>query len=100
VTGPNRAAEILATLNDHDVMGGFYPTNATTAEERRRWNQSRLVALALHHQFEPSMQPGEYSQSVFMMAGSIYSEDRAEFPTGTDEELAEEIELAVEVGWL
>lgn len=69
-------------------------------EDRRRWNQARLVALAVHHAFVPSMLVGEYTQELYMMAGSIYRQSRDSFPTGTDEELASEIATAVESGWL
>jgi hypothetical protein len=81
-----RVEQILAWLDERDVAGGFYPTRVVDEEDRRRWNQCRLLALALYREFEPSMLPGEYSQSVFMMAGSIYVEDRTVFLTGTDDE--------------
>ena len=69
-------------------------------EDRRRWNQARLLALALSHTFEPSMLPGEYTQQLYSMAVAIYRQSRSTFPTGTAEELAKDVAAAVERGWL
>jgi hypothetical protein len=69
-------------------------------EDRRRWNQARLLAVALYHTFEPSMLPGEYTQQLYTMAIAIYCQSRSTFPTGTAEELAKEVAAAVERGWL
>lgn len=96
----DRVKQILGWIGQRDVAGRYYPTDVANDEDRRRWNQSRLLALALHHRLEPSMQQGEYSQSVSMMAGSIYVRDRTVFLTGTDDDLSEMLTDAVEAGWL
>jgi hypothetical protein len=93
-------AQILASLEERDVLGTCYAEGVMAPEDRRRWNQARLVALAVHHAFVPSMLVGEYTQELYMMAGSIYRQSRDSFPSGTDEELASEIATAVESGWL
>lgn len=92
--------QILASLKERDVLGAYYPEGAVTPEERRRWNQARLLALVLYHGFEPSMRPGEHTQELYMTAGSIFRQSKSTFPTGTDEELASEVAGAVESGWL
>lgn len=92
-------ARLMESLGSCDVTGASYPSDVRGPDERRRWNQARLVALALHEAYEPtSIQPGEFSQSLYMFAQSIYHQ--AEFATGTDEELAEEISTALRRGWL
>jgi len=94
-----RVARLLDTLVDHDVTGACYAADVQEPDQRRRWNQARLVALALHHAYETSeVLPGELSQSLLMLTRSIYRQ--AEFATGTDEELAEEISTALSQGWL
>ena len=95
-----RVAQILASLAERDVLGTCYPEGVSAPEERRRWNQARLVALAIYHGFEPSMLVGEYTQELYLMAGSIFRQSQDAFPTGTDEELASEVATAVESEWL
>ena len=91
---------ILEQLAEHDVAHGHYPTTAASREDRRRWNQAILLSLAIYHAHVPSMLPGEYSQERFSLAASIYGQDRSAFPTGSNEELADEIASAVAQGWL
>jgi hypothetical protein len=43
---------------------------------------------------------GEFSQTSYLLAGSIYRQDRTQFPTGTEEELAADVGDAVKQGWL
>lgn len=43
----DRVAQILASLEERDILGADYPEAAITPEERRRWNPARLLALAL-----------------------------------------------------
>ena len=100
--GKARAAEILASLDELDVTGAKYPSDVTGPTDRLRWNQSRLVALALYQTFEPSSLPGEYSQELYLMAASIYrlSTSRPEFQSGTLAELATDVRAAAVRGWL
>jgi hypothetical protein len=95
-----RVEAILEQLAERDVATGHYPTPVVSREERRRWNQAILLSLAIYYAYVPSMLVGEYSQERFALALSIYRQDRDEFPTGSDEELADEIASAVAQGWL
>ena len=95
-----RATEILSSLDELDVTGGSYPSDVTEHDDRLRWNQSRLVALAFYHAFEPTMLAGEYRQELYMLAGSIYRQDTRVFHTGTTDELATEITDALVRGWI
>src|SRR5579862_291403 len=95
-----RAEEILARLAERDVGNGHYPSGVVGLEDRRRWNQAVLVSLAAYHTYVPSMLPGEYRQERFSLALSIYRQDRDELPTGTEEELLDEIGDALGRGWL
>jgi hypothetical protein len=90
--------DVLSALDTRDVCGAGYPADATTPEQRRRWNQARLIALALYRLHEPAMLAGEYAQGTLMMAQSVYRQ--RDYATGTDEELAEDIADALAEGWL
>jgi hypothetical protein len=90
----------LGSLEERDALGGYYPSGAVTPEDRRRWNEARLLALAIYHTFVPSMLAGEYSSELYLMSSSIYGQSRTEFTTGTDEKLASAVAMAVERGWL
>lgn len=96
----DRLAVILACLDTRDVTGGCYPPEVTGPVDRLRWNQARLVALALYHAHTTAMLAGEYSQELYLMAGAIYRQSRTEFPAGTREELREDLSDAIELGWL
>jgi hypothetical protein len=85
----------VSNLHDRDVLGGGYPSGITTIDERRRWNQARLVALALARTSEPDMPNTEF---IYRTARSIYG--ATEFAAGTEEELAAEIADARAEGWL
>lgn len=95
-----RLAVVLSSLDVLDVTGGRYPLDVTEPDDRLRWNQSLLVSLALYHAHVTAMLPGEYAQELHLMAGAIYRQSRTEFPTGTRAELSEDIEAAIELGWL
>lgn len=92
--------QVMSRLDSRDVVGGAYPSGLVTEEQRRRWNQARLISLALHHVHEDGMLPGEYSQSVYMLALSIFRQDPAIYTTGTPDELRQEVEFALKQGWL
>jgi hypothetical protein len=86
---------IAESLSSLDVVGGSYPAGVVTESDRRRWNQARLVALALARVAEPDMPNAAY---VYMQARAIYQQE--ELATGTDAELAEAIAVARSQGWL
>ena len=95
-----RVEAILGQLDERDVLNGEYPTDATTPTKRRRWNQSRLLALAFYHTYVPTMLPGEYSQEVYGLAASIYGQDDKTVRTGSEQVLVEDITEALARGLL
>ena len=95
-----RATRILASLETQDISGSRYPRYVVDPEDRIRWNQARLIALAIYRAHIPSMHSGEYSAELYALAGSIFRQSRVQFPTGTRSDLGAELADAVERGWL
>jgi hypothetical protein len=79
-----------------DVRGTPYPPYVSSTEERLRWDQATLVALATSAAHEEAGQAD--LAFVWHTSRAIYNDP--EFATGTAEELASMVDDAVELGFL